>query len=339
VNILLVRPDGIGDEILCLPVATALRRLMPQARITFLSSDYAAPVLQGHPDLDEVVTLRQPERFANLVGIFRRYDAAVFLKPFRRLMAAAFAARVPLRVATGYRWYSLLANRRVYEHRSDFSRHEARYNLGLLRGLGLEPGEPVPPRLPLSDRERQEAAMRLKSLPVPQVVVHPGGFSSRQWKLAHYGALVRRLAAEGFGVTLTGSREEGERFQDETRWQNASSGPILNLMGRIDLRQLMAVIGASQALVSGSTGPAHIAAGLGVPTVSLFDPRRNQLPTRWQPLGEGVVLRPDVPTCERCVFEACPYWDCLDRITVEEVAGRVAQVVGAKVLPSTVVHV
>ena len=54
---LLVRPDGIGDEILCLPVASALRRLMPQARITFLSSAAAAPLLEHHPDVDEVVTV------------------------------------------------------------------------------------------------------------------------------------------------------------------------------------------------------------------------------------------------------------------------------------------
>lgn len=51
-NVLLVRPDGIGDEILCLPVATALRRLVPDARITFLSTQYAAPILDHHPDLD-----------------------------------------------------------------------------------------------------------------------------------------------------------------------------------------------------------------------------------------------------------------------------------------------
>ncbi len=140
-NVLLVRPDGIGDEILCLPVAAALRRQRPQARITFLSSDYAAPVLEHHPDLDAVATVNGREPFSELVRLFRQgYDAAVFLKPFRRLMLAAFAARVPCRVATGYRWYSFLANRRVYEHRHDFSRHESEYNLGLLKGLGIVPG-------------------------------------------------------------------------------------------------------------------------------------------------------------------------------------------------------
>lgn len=326
-KIILVRPDGIGDEILCLPVASALCRLWPEAKVSFLSSAYAAPVLAQHPDLAAVLTLNGQERFADLVALFRRgFDAAIFLKPFRRMMAAAFVARVPVRVATGYRWYSLLANRRVYEHRSDFSKHEALYNLGLLRGLNVEPGEPVRPRLVLTDDERQEAAVRLNALPVPRVVVHPGGFSSRQWKLRHYLDLAQRLAEDGYGVVLSGSQTERDRFRDETGWRGSAHGSILDVMGTVTLRQLMAMIGASQALVSGSTGPAHIAAGLGVPTVSLFDPRRNQLPTRWQPLGLGLVLRPEVPTCEKCIYEACPYWDCLDRISVEDVGNRVRQV-------------
>lgn len=338
-NVLLVRPDGIGDEILCLPVASALRRLLPEARVSFLSSAYAAPVLEHHPDLASVLSLSGTERFSDVVALFRRgFDAAIFLKPFRRLMAAAFAARVPVRVATGYRWYSLLANRRVYEHRSDFARHEAAYNLGLLRGLGLEPGAPIPPRLFLTDDERREAAAKLKALPCPCIVVHPGGFSSRQWRLCHYLDLMQRLVEEGYGVVLSGSQAERDRFRTETGWTGSAQGPILDVMGAVSLRQLMAIIGESQALVSGSTGPAHIAAGLGVPTVSLFDPRRNQSPTRWQPLGQGMVLRPDVPTCEQCLYEACPYWDCLDRIAVEQVSGRIRQVV-AKPEAMAVAHV
>ena len=139
-NVLLVRPDGIGDEILCLPVASALRRLLPEARITFLSSEYAAPLLAHHPDLDEVWTVTGRESLRELTALFRRaVDAVVFLKPFKRLMWAAFLARVPIRVATGYRWYSVLANRRVYEHRKDFSKHKPRITSACSRGLDCSP--------------------------------------------------------------------------------------------------------------------------------------------------------------------------------------------------------
>jgi heptosyltransferase-2 len=335
----LVRPDGIGDEILCLPVATALRRLMPQAKVTFLSSAYAAPLLDHHPDLDAVWTVTGYEALSELIALFRRdVDAAVFLKPFRRLMWAAFLARVPIRVATGYRWYSLLANRRVYQHRKDFSRHETSYNVDMLKGLGLNPGVPSAPGLVVTDEERRRAKDRLQAVRIPRVVLHPGGFAARRWRVEHYRELAERLQQGGMGVVVTGSQPEGRQFQEEVLHRSPLPDGVLNLMGQLSVRELMAVIAESHAVVSGATGPAHIAAACGVPNVSLFDPRRNNLPTRWQPLGKGVVLRPEVPTCEKCVYEACPYWDCLDRLTVETVAQQVVHVAGNP-SPLKVVHV
>jgi len=337
-NILLVRPDGIGDEILSLPVATELRRVMPGARLSFLSTVYAAPMLAHHPDLDEVLTVTGQETLGELIRLFRRnVDAAIFLKPFRWLMTAAWLARVPLRIGTGYRWYSWLLNRRVYEHRSDFSRHESAYNLGLLRGLGLSPGDVSPPRLVVTDEERDWARRLLGGSRMLRVLVHPGGFSSRLWKPVHYRDLVLRLASEGREVVLTGSAAEREKFRTDTQVSAWPAG-VRDLMGALTLRQLMAVIAESHAVVSLATGPMHVAAALGVPTVSLFDPRRNNSPTRWQPLGTGVVLRPEVPTCEKCIYEACPYWDCLDRITVETVDDRITQVL-ARALPIQVADV
>lgn len=338
-NVLLVRPDGIGDEILCLPVASALRRLLPEARITFLSSEYAAPLLAHHPDLDEVWTVTSRESLRELMVLFRRaVDAVVFLKPFKRLMWAAFLARVPIRVATGYRWYSVLANRRIYEHRKDFSKHETAYNVGMLAGLGLQPGIVSPPCLVLTDEERAKGQELLQGMPTPRVVLHPGGFSARRWRIEHYHSLARELHRKGVGVVLTGTQAEADMFNQRVSSDTPLPASVLNLMGQLSLRELMAVIASSHAVVSSATGPSHIAAACGVPNVSLFDPRRNTLPTRWQPLGLGVVLLPDVPTCEKCIYVACPYWDCLDRLTVDTVARQVMEVTHQPA-PLKVVHV
>ena len=338
-NVLLVRPDGIGDEILCLPVAAALRQLMPQVHITFLSSQYAAPLLEHHPDVDAVWSVTGRESLSELVALFRRrVDAAIFLKPFRWLMWAAFLARVPIRVATGYRWYSVLANRRVYEHRKDFSKHETAYNVGMLKGLGLNPSSVGVPKLVVTQEERHAARERLQQIATHWVVLHPGGFAARRWRVEHYHELAERLQQSGLGVVLTGSQPEGQQFQEQVLSHAPLPEGVLNLMGQLSVRELLAVIAESHAVVSGATGPAHIAAACGVPNVSLFDPRRNNLPMRWQPLGKGVVLRPEVPTCEKCVYEACPYWDCLDRLTVETVEYHVRCVIAAPA-PLMVVHV
>lgn len=326
-NVLLVRPDGIGDVVLSLPVASQLRRLVPGVKIGFLTSPVVAPILNHHPDVDYVRTVRWEDPLAKVRRAFSDgVDVAIFLKPFRRLMWAAFLARVPVRVATGYRWYSLLANRRVYEHRSDVSKHESEYNVGLLAGLGLRPGELVRPTLSVTGPERDEAEKRWEKLPLPRVVVHPGGVQARRWRPEHYRDLAFTLARQGCGVALTGNETEGIQFAQQTLGIAPLPSGLINLMGQLSVCELMAMIATAQVVVSGSTGPAHLAAAMGVPTVSLYDPRRNNLPTRWKPLGTGVLLRPDVPTCEKCIHEACSYWDCLDRITVEEVAGRVRQV-------------
>jgi heptosyltransferase-2 len=253
-------------------------------------------------------------------------DAAVFLKPFRRLMWAAFLARVPIRVATGFRWYSLLANRRLYDHRSDFSKHESEYNVRMLKGLGLTPHAVDRPALFTSEEERRDGARRWEELPHPRIIVHPGGHSARRWRPAHFLALAVELARTGYGVVLTGSENERLEFERETLGGTALPGGMRNLMGRLSVRELMGVIANAHVVVSGATGPAHLAAGLGTAVVSLFDPRRNNLPTRWQPLGTGLLLRPDVPTCEKCIGDACPYWDCLDRVAVHHVMTAVGHV-------------
>jgi len=324
-NVLIVRPDGIGDLILSLPVASQLRQLLPSAKIGFLTSPITAPILDHHLDVDYVRTVRLTDSISILRTAFADgVDAAIFLKPFGRLMWAAYLARVPIRVATGFRWYSVLANRRVFEHRSDFMRHESEYNVEMLNGLGLSPRAVSRPTLRVTEEERIGGADQWCGLPRPYVVVHPGGRSARRWRPEHFRDLAVRLAHLGYGIVLTGNDCERIEFERDTASTVGLPAGISNLMGRLSIRELMAVIANANVVVSGATGLAHLGAALGIPVVSLFDPRKNNLPVRWKPLGKGVLLRPDVPTCNKCIGEACPFWDCLDRLTVEAVAAQVA---------------
>lgn len=338
-NVLIVRPDGIGDLVLSLPVATQLRQLIPGVRIGVLANPVAAPILEHHPDIDYVRTVSLQASISDMMQAFSGgIDAVIFLKPFRRLMWAAWRAGVPLRVATGFRWQSVLANRWVYEHRSSFQKHESECNVEMLKGLRLTPLSVVAPALRLIDAERAGGERRWNGSAMPRVVIHPGGVSARHWRPAHYRDLAQMLAQQGYAVVLTGSQAERDQFRSEALDGVVLHPGINNLMGQLAIRELMALIGSAQVVVSGATGPAHLAAALTVPTVSLFDPRRNNLPIRWKPLGRGVLLRPDVPTCEKCIGEACPYWDCLDRFTVEDVAARLGVVVQST-QPLTIHHI
>lgn len=304
-----------------------------------LANPVAAPILERHPDIDYVRTVSLQASIPDMMQAFSGgIDAVIFLKPFRRLMWAAWRASIPLRVATGFRWQSVLANRWIYEHRSSFQKHESECNVEMLKGIRLTPLPVVAPALRLTDAERADGERRWSGTALPRVVIHPGGVSARHWRPVHYRDLAQTLAEQGYAVVLTGSQAERDQF-----WSEALDGIVLhpgvnNLMGQLAIRELMGVIASAHVVVSGATGPAHLAAALAVPTISLFDPRRNNLPTRWKPLGRGVLLRPDVPTCEKCIGEACAYWDCLDRFTVENVAARLGTVVQSA-QPLTIHHI
>ena len=87
-NVMIIRPAGIGDGVLCLPVATAIRRAFPDSRVTMLSSGHAAPLFDHHPDVHQVKTVDGKERLRELIDLFRAaVDAVVFLMPYRRLKA------------------------------------------------------------------------------------------------------------------------------------------------------------------------------------------------------------------------------------------------------------
>lgn len=325
-KILIVRPDGIGDLVVSLPLATQIRQQIPDAQIGFLVNSVAAPVLENHPDVDFIKTIKLATPLKERMQAFSKdIDATIFLKPFKELMWPAFLARTPIRIATGYRLRSLLVNRRIYEHRSDCTKHEAEYNLSLLKGLGITPTEFIPPQLVMTANELEAGQYYWKTTDKPRIIIHPGGVSTRHWQPVHYLNLALDLVEKGYSVIFTGSEQERIDFGQETIIDKTNSPDMTNLMGKLSIRELMAVIATGQVVVSGSTGPAHLAAALNTFTVSIFDPRRSSLPTRWKPLGLGVLLRPDVPTCEKCIGVACAYWDCLDRIKVADVATRITQ--------------
>ncbi|UGY95059.1 glycosyltransferase family 9 protein [Streptomyces gobiensis] len=151
------------------------------------------------------------------------------------------------------------------------------------------------------------------------VVLHPGAsVPARQWSTERCAQAVQALSAEGHRVVVTGGPGERELTAAVAGRQG------IDLGGRTDHGQLAAVLAGANALVCGNTGPAHLAAAVGTPVVSLFAP---VVPAeRWAPYGIPTVLLGDQDApCAGSRARQCPVpgHPCLDTVTVGDVVAAV----------------
>jgi len=330
-KILILRTDRMGDVILSTPVATALKRRYPEARITFLVQEYTAPLLEGHPDIDDVLVYSST--FQGRRGLFRlirelrqrQFGMALLLHPDIHLALAVFLAGIPQRVGSGYRFYSFLFTRPVFEHRRSSQKHEVDLNLSLAARVGA-PTNPVAFRLAFSQEARTRVGGLLRELGIkpenhrPRIIVHPGsGGSARDWPPDRFGKLAERLGKKWKGpIFVTGLASERDLVD---RVVAASSYPLLRLDGQLDLPELAALIETCDLLIANSTGPLHLAVALNRPVVGLYCPTTPCHPRRWGPYGRPhSVILPPVPECPRCTPEKCPYGgNCMELISVDDV--------------------
>jgi len=337
-HILVVRTDRMGDVILTLPTVAVLRKCLPEARVVMLLREYTRGLAEGQEGVAEVLVFDEdgrPKPFWAVLKELRRlrFDAAVIAYPRFRIALLLWLAGIPVRVGTGYRWYSLLFNRRVYEHRKSAEKSEAAYNLSLLRPLGCDV-EAIPrPRILPNATDRAEAERRRHLLGIAQsdrlVLLHPGsGGSARTWSPSNFAMLGAALAAHGFSPVVTGGAMEKclvDRVVAEAR------GAVRPLVGGMTLTQFAAFIETAEVFVANSTGPLHLAAAVGTPVVGLYPPVRVMSSVRWGPLTDRrVVFVPDPARCSRCRGGRCRGNDCMDQISVESVERAVVDLAGGE---------
>ncbi len=326
-RILLSRTDRLGDVILSTPLATALKKRFPALEVFFLARRYTADILEMHPHVDGIICLDELSAGA-LASRLKKcgFDAVVALFPRPQLAWRFFQAGIPLRVGTGYRWYSFLYNRRVDQHRKHSQRHEAEYNLQLLEPLGVA-GASVEFHYRRDPAVELEVTRLLATQGVEDgfVVLHPGsGGSAREWPPEHFATLARQLVVEKKRqVVLTGHASERELTQ---RIQQLAVKKLINLAGSLTLKQLAGVIARAAVFVSNSTGPLHLARMVGTPVVAFYPPITACRPERWGPYGcRADVLMSQQEECFRCRnsrLQVCP---CMQAIPVAEALRKVEE--------------
>lgn len=322
-RIILSRPDALGDAVVTLTTAGWIKHHAPAAHITVLCKDYARPVWACSRHVDAIITLDELQAGGNATAVDRlrgsNADAIVHVFPHRAVAHWAKQAGIPRRIGTSHRWWHwFTCNERVDFTRKNSPLHEAQLNLKLLSPFGIPvPGNAeelvphigfVPPSLSGDLRALLPAGKRI-------VVLHPlSKGSAVEWGLTNFSALIRALDPARWHVLVTGTKDEAERYRSALALDLSH---VTDLGGRLKLDELIAIIGASDALVAASTGPLHIAAACGKRAIGLFGMRRPIHPGRWAPLGADAHVLVHDPGCVRCARgEEC---DCIARIAPQHV--------------------
>ncbi len=332
-RVLVARLDNAGDVLLSGPSVRAVAA--GASHVTYLCGPRGRAGAALLPGVDDIVVHRapwidpEPEavcRHTTLALVdelaARHIDQAIVLTSFHQsplpLALLLRLAGVPTVAAISEDYPGSLLDVR---HRVSEDLHEVERGLSLVATLGyhLPPGDDGRLRLgPLPARALDELG------PERYVVVHPGAsVPARAWSAAANAAAVEALVASGRRVVVTGG-------PDERALTRRVAGPpragVVDLGGRTGLAGLAQVLAGADAVVVGNTGPAHLAAAVGTPVVSLFAPT---LPAaRWRPWGvPQVVLGDQGISCAGCRARSCPVdgHPCLSVVGVDEVVEAVEQ--------------
>ena len=328
-NILVVRLGALGDIVHTVPAAAALRRAFPDARLDWLVDARHRAFLDLVTVLDRAVVLERASP-AGWVDVARRlrqtaYDVAV---DFQGLMKSAILARASgaPRVVGFSIWHLREKSARPFYSESveAAAGHVVRKNLRLLEALGVHDERIEFPLREIPSAAAEDVAAAAGRLPI--ALINPGAaWPNKRWEPKRFGEVAAFLRdVRGFApFVLWGPGEESLARSVV----DASSGAA-RLTPPTKIADLVALCRGASLMISGDTGPLHIAAAVGTPIVSIFgptDPARNGA---WLDL-DAAVSRYDTCECHydrRCHAAA---W-CLDSISVAEVTAAVQQRLAAR---------
>jgi lipopolysaccharide heptosyltransferase I len=331
-RILIVRLSALGDIVHAVPVLSALRRHDPAVEIDWLVEEAYAPVLSLVQGLRQHVIVRArvvpPAQSAVLfrggVGYLKalaflrrqRYDIALDLQGL--VKSAVWARLSGARRVVGFAPAHLRESQAAWLYTETVTPPEAphviRKNLAVAAHLGAPT---LPFELALDPGSRPDLGRFIEEAigPARYAVLNPGAaWPNKRWPPQRFGALAAALLHR-YGLVSFITWGPAERALAEGIVQ-ASSGAA-RLAPPTDIADLAALVGGAALVVSGDTGPLHIAAAMGAPIVGLYGPTWPERNGPWDPDDE-VISRAGQCRCHhkrQCLIGA----PCINDITLDEV--------------------
>ena len=329
---LLVRLGSLGDIIHALPAASALRDAFPEARIDWLIEPKWRRLLEGNPDLTEIIPLEKKSA-SGLISTIRklraaRYTCAIDFQGLYKSALPAFASAPRDASVSPAPTPAKALHQFSTPIKSILAEHIKLTTTSLSPKPQARPRAPRPPRFPLTLRpedEKQVTQELARHNIADFYVLNPGGgWRSKCWPPERYGELHHRLAAQlGWRSVISFGPGE-ERLAQELVSAAGTLPPVVLPLG---LGPLMALLRRAKFVVSADTGPLHLASALGTPVVGLYGPTD---PARNGPYGGTSVVIRNPSKSETTYRRGASYSSPMLSITVDQVADAVARLLDAK---------
>lgn len=327
-RVLIRGTNWIGDVVMTLPAVAAIRMTWPEAQLFVLAKPWVADLYRRSSDVDEVILFEEPGCHAGIGGKWRlaaelrqyRFDCAILLQNAIEAAIITRLAGIPFRAGYNTDGRGFLLTHSVRGTPAIHRVHQIDYYLEMVGALGCLPAgrsvhlHPVRDDNGVSEKFFNEWGIRPGQ---PLIGLAPGAAygPAKKWFPERFAAVVDRLIDDtGARAILFGS--DGDRESTAEVRKNARH-PLIDIAGRTNLREAIALISRCDLFISNDTGLMHIAGALGIPMVAIFGSTN---PKTTSPVGEAsVVIHRDVP-CSPCLKPICPTdFSCMDLIGVDEV--------------------
>ena len=354
-RICIIKPSALGDVVQSLPLLPVLKTRFPAAEISWVVSRDLVDLVADHPCLKEVIPFDRQGGWRDGVRLLsilrsRRFDMVFDLQGLLRTGIMTLATRAPVRVGlqTAREGSALTTNCVIPDTSKSVPAHARIWRVAETLGLG---DSPRLTQIVVSAAVQTWAESLLDPLPRPVIAVHPGAsWETKRWPIEKFAQLLERATQAWHGSTIIlgskGERSYAEHLKqlmsDATPHHSAAvRSPIINLAGKTTLKQLTALLSRVELLVSNDSGPMHLAAALGKPTLGLFTCTSA---IRSGPAGEQhELVSTTVPCaasyCKRCPHSGPAHLACLAELDVERVWGAFDRlVVKNEIAPDQGIH-
>jgi heptosyltransferase II len=322
-KILIRAPNWVGDAVLAIPAIKAIREGFPKAEITLLVRPWVAGLFTSAPFINEVwseskpVSLTQWSRLTRQIRS-RGFNLALLFPNSFESAFMMFLSGVPSRVGyatDGRSW--LLTN--AVEPAAGI-RHQAAYYLDLVKNISAVQHEPSI-QIQATVDERLVARKLLAAGGIPAsasyMVLNPGAAygSAKRWDERRFAEVADTLADDlRLSVAIIGSESERPIAQEIGRRMKK---PAAILSGQTSLEALIGVLAGCSLMITNDSGPMHMAAALGVPTLAIFGPTDDRVTA---PCGPRTRIVKEQVECSPCLLRVCPIdHRCMTGVTVNKV--------------------